>query len=100
MCSSTIDHENGIVTVVTPGLELVPGQRFHVCGGVAAAVAGERELRKASMSFAFWAARLGLPGSSNAPVVPDPAPLAEAQGMGLVHPGLAAEPAGPDQLAA
>jgi hypothetical protein len=86
--------------VTTPGAVLEVGQRLLVNGGLAHALKLERDLRRASLSFATWAARPGLPASASAAVVPDPARLAEAQQLGLVHRSLASEPVGPDQLAA
>ena len=92
MCSSRIDREVGVVTVTTPGVVLEVGQRFLVNGGLAHALKLERELRKTSWSFSDWAARLGLPAWTNAAAVPDPARLAEAQQLGLVHESLVEEP--------
>jgi hypothetical protein len=99
MCSSRKIGDD-VVEITTPSATCNVGDRFLIVGGVAHAVALERQLRKASLSWATWAASLASPAATNSAVVPDPARLAEAQGMGLVHPSLAAEPAGPDQLAA
>jgi len=72
-------------------------RRNLVPGGLAHAVAAERQLRKASLSWATWAASLASPAATNAAVVPDRVRLTEAQEMGLVHRSLL-EP--PGELAA
>src|SRR5207247_1832448 len=79
VCSSRIDHEAGVVTVTTPGAVLEVGHRFLVVDGIAYANALERQLRKASLSWATWAASLASPAATNAAVVPDPVRLTEAQ---------------------
>jgi hypothetical protein len=99
MASSRIDHELGFVEITAPGGSLAypVGMRFIVNGGLAHALKLERELRRASLTFATYRARLCLPAAANAAVVPDPARLEQAREMGLVHESLL-EP--PDALAA
>jgi hypothetical protein len=97
VCSSRIDHAAGVVEITSPSATCNVGDRFLIVGGLSHQVAVERSLRKSSMSFATWAARLGLPQWSSAAVVPDSARLDEAREMGLVHDSLL-EP--PGELAA
>lgn len=85
------------MTVTAPGMELDVGQRFLVVAGPAYERAQERELRRASLSFAVWQSRLCLPASASSAVVPDSVRLAEAVELGLVHKSLVESP---DQLAA
>ena len=92
MCSSRIDHELGVVEITAPGGSLAypVGMRFVVVGSLTHERMIEVAIRR--FSFATWAARLGLPASASAAVVPDPARMAQARDLGLVHESLLEPP--------